>query len=70
MRRSTECTRMHVEVSDMLHLAAKVTLAITRCQAGWMVDAITTFTFDQYAGTVSVLVREISGREYRADLIP
>ena len=60
---------MHVEVSDMLHLAAKVTLAITRCKAGWMVDAITTFTFDQYAGTVSVLVREIGGREYCADLI-
>ena len=61
---------MHIEVSDMLHLAAKVTLAIARCQAGWMVDAVTTFTFDQYAGTVSVLVREISGRECRADLIP
>ena len=44
---------MHIEVADMLHLAAKVTLAITRCQAGRMVDAVTTFTFDQYAGTVS-----------------
>jgi hypothetical protein len=61
---------MHVEVSDMLHLAAKVALAITRCQAGWMVDAVTTFTFDPYVGGVSALVRETSGREYRADLIP
>ena len=68
-RSFTKSMRMHIEVSDMLHLAAKVTLAITRCQAGRMVDAVTTFTFDQYAGTVSVLVREISGREYRADLI-
>ena len=60
---------MHIEVADMLHLAPKVALAIVRCQAGQMVDAVTTFMFDWYAGTASVLVREMSGREYRADLI-
>jgi hypothetical protein len=61
---------MHVEVSDMLHLAAKVAHATCRCQSGQMVDAVTTFTFDPQDGPASVQVREASGREYHANLLP
>jgi hypothetical protein len=61
---------MHVEVPDILHLARKVVHVIAGCQAGQMVDAVTTFAFQHTPLMVNVLIRETSGRLHQAELLP